>query len=553
MLAIQDAASIVGYLIGGFIGHSEFPFVANSVTKDGFFLSLALIAISNIRRFAWLTLLIVMGHFLLVVSLLAMIIAGETSELGALHVGIKVDPTLFAWLWMAANVVVVVVVTRIYTNAMRARHDVDYLSPYAFGTLSALADILLPPDARQMEPDDVARNVDAYLTDFTAEGKGKIKWALRGMTAYPLLTLRPPFGAMEREQRRAFMEKRFMSEGSWSLGRWWRRNLQLMMGSVCQLVYLGYYSDPDVDASVGYKRFEGRPRAAALLAALPPNPPGLDVEELDEGIDALEADVVIVGSGAAGAILAYEMAAQGKSVIVMERGEHVDPSNFSDQETTMLSHLYSDGAIQLSRDLRFAVLQGMCVGGSTVVNNAVCFDLPQETFDRWNDTQTYDAGLDQTDFYASMAYVRAWLSVNSQAATQFTGAAMAFEAGAGGYGRHDRGREHRRMLRLRLLQHRMQVRQEDVHARHRPTLGPAVRTPVRCGSYRSAGRTGSDSPAVMRRRSSASSGRVAKSRSVQTSASSSPPGPSGRACCFRTAAPGMPEWASTSASTWRRL
>ena len=160
-----------------------------------------------------------MGHFLLVVSILAMIIAGETSELGALHVGIKVDPTLFAWLWMAANVVIVVVVTRIYTNAMRARHDVDYLSPYAFGTLSALADILLPPDARQMEPDDVARNVDAYLTDFTAEGKGKIKWALRGMTAYPLLTLRPPFGAMEREQRRAFMEKRFMSCGGFVVAR----------------------------------------------------------------------------------------------------------------------------------------------------------------------------------------------------------------------------------------------------------------------------------------------------------------------------------------------
>ena len=68
MLAIQDSAYIVGYFIGGFTGHAEFPFVANSVTKDGFFLALALIAISNIRRFAWLTLLVVMGHFLLVVT-----------------------------------------------------------------------------------------------------------------------------------------------------------------------------------------------------------------------------------------------------------------------------------------------------------------------------------------------------------------------------------------------------------------------------------------------------------------------------------------------------
>ena len=36
VLAIQDLAYIVGYFLGGFMGHSEFPFVANSVTKDGF-------------------------------------------------------------------------------------------------------------------------------------------------------------------------------------------------------------------------------------------------------------------------------------------------------------------------------------------------------------------------------------------------------------------------------------------------------------------------------------------------------------------------------------
>ena len=38
------------------------------------------------------------------------------------------------------------------------------------------------------------------------------------------------------------------------------------------------------------------------------------------------------GSGAAGAILAYEMAARGKSVIVLDRGKHVDPSDFTDNE-----------------------------------------------------------------------------------------------------------------------------------------------------------------------------------------------------------------------------
>ena len=40
--------------------------------------------------------------------------------------------------------------------------------------------------------------------------------------------------------------------------------------------------------------------------------------------------------------------------------------------------------LTLSKDFRFQVAQGMCVGGSTVVNNAVCFDLPEHVRDRWN-------------------------------------------------------------------------------------------------------------------------------------------------------------------------
>ena len=43
----------------------------------------------------------------------------------------------------------------------------------------------------------------------------------------------------------------------------------------------------------------------------------------------------------------------------------------------MYLKLYNEGALQVARDFRFQVLQGMCVGGSTVVNNAICFDPPR--------------------------------------------------------------------------------------------------------------------------------------------------------------------------------
>jgi choline dehydrogenase-like flavoprotein len=70
---------------------------------------------------------------------------------------------------------------------------------------------------------------------------------------------------------------------------------------------------------------------------------------------------------------------------MLERGNFVDPATFSENESDMYSRLYSDGAIQLSRDFSFQVLQGRCVGGSTVVNNAVCFDLPPEVLAAWNE------------------------------------------------------------------------------------------------------------------------------------------------------------------------
>jgi GMC oxidoreductase len=78
------------------------------------------------------------------------------------------------------------------------------------------------------------------------------------------------------------------------------------------------------------------------------------------------------------------------------------------------SNLYSDGGMQMSTDARFQVLQGKCVGGSTVVNNAVCYDIPEKTLRRWNDSDGLDAGIDEKRFTASFKRLRRWLPVYSQ-------------------------------------------------------------------------------------------------------------------------------------------
>jgi choline dehydrogenase-like flavoprotein len=131
------------------------------------------------------------------------------------------------------------------------------------------------------------------------------------------------------------------------------------------------------------------------------------------GIDRLSADVVIIGSGAAGGTLAEQLAAQGREVLIIEKGPYVPQDNFSEDEVDMISRLYSDGALQISQSLRFTVLQGSCVGGTTVVNNAVCFDTPDDVLERWNDPQGNNAGIDVGVFKLAQKAVRERMQIRS--------------------------------------------------------------------------------------------------------------------------------------------
>jgi choline dehydrogenase-like flavoprotein len=91
-----------------------------------------------------------------------------------------------------------------------------------------------------------------------------------------------------------------------------------------------------------------------------------------------QADVLVIGSGAGGSVVAYHLARAGERVLVLERGKHVRPADMSDNELDMVSRLYKDGGSQTNTDADMFVLQGQCVGGSTVLTNAVCFRLPED-------------------------------------------------------------------------------------------------------------------------------------------------------------------------------
>jgi len=97
----------------------------------------------------------------------------------------------------------------------------------------------------------------------------------------------------------------------------------------------------------------------------------------------LEADVVIVGSGAGGGVTAELLTGAGLTVIIVEEGPLRTTSDFRMHESEAYPELYQDSAARLTADKGIKILQGRCVGGSTTVNWTSSFRTPPPTLHWW--------------------------------------------------------------------------------------------------------------------------------------------------------------------------
>ncbi len=97
----------------------------------------------------------------------------------------------------------------------------------------------------------------------------------------------------------------------------------------------------------------------------------------------VRADVVVIGSGAGGGVIASAFARAGKRVVVVEAGGAYNTQRFTQREMLM-SELYLDGALTSSRDLGVAVLAGATVGGGTTVNWCTSLRLPEAIAAEWS-------------------------------------------------------------------------------------------------------------------------------------------------------------------------
>ncbi len=97
----------------------------------------------------------------------------------------------------------------------------------------------------------------------------------------------------------------------------------------------------------------------------------------------LEADAVVIGTGAGGSVALRELARAGVDVIGLEEGGHHTPRDFDQDEARMIPMLFQDEGGRTTKDLAIRVLQGRGVGGSTVHNTNLCKRTADEILDLW--------------------------------------------------------------------------------------------------------------------------------------------------------------------------
>jgi choline dehydrogenase-like flavoprotein len=212
---------------------------------------------------------------------------------------------------------------------------------------------------------DVSGPVANFLGSVSPRVLTRLKLGLR---AFEWLPFPRRFSHLDPAAQEACLEK---LEGS----RLSLRHDLLLMAKLFST--LGYAVTPQVQERIGFEVGCGLadgslPEAAGTLG---------DTEPPGEGE---ECDVVIVGSGAGGAVAAATLAEAGLDVIVLEAGEHYTRDSYPSDHLDAIAELYRDGGLTIAEGRPpIPVPVAKVVGGTTVINSGTCFRAPDPILDDW--------------------------------------------------------------------------------------------------------------------------------------------------------------------------
>ena len=162
------------------------------------------------------------------------------------------------------------------------------------------------------------------------------------------------------------------------------------------------YALPDLATGInpnwpgmGYPGPQALPKPAEQVDR-PIEPIVPDTDELT-----LTADVVVVGSGAGGGVIAGELAAAGKKVCVLEMGGYHDESEFNGLELWAYQNIFLNQGPFPTAEGQVSIQAGSALGGGTVLNWTNCLRTTDHVRGEWAahglegiDGPDYDAHMD---------------------------------------------------------------------------------------------------------------------------------------------------------------
>lgn len=216
---------------------------------------------------------------------------------------------------------------------------------------------------------DVAGPVNRYLATMAPR---QVLLARMGLRVFDRLPFPWRFSNASLEARQDFLAR--MEEAE-------RPLLGELLLFLKVLAGLGYGNDASVRAAIGYEITCG------VDGEVSPLPAGRDaLGELEPAEASEDCDVVIVGSGAGGAVAATVLAEAGLDVVVLEAGPYMDRDSYPEEPLAALAALYRDGGLTIAEG-RPAIPTpvGRAVGGTTVINSGTCFRAPDDLLAAWRD------------------------------------------------------------------------------------------------------------------------------------------------------------------------
>ncbi len=243
--------------------------------------------------------------------------------------------------------------------------------------LRAIGEAVIAPGERVPAHDEltVTRTLD-YVNALAAPAPALWKAALLALDTAVLARTGSRLPALDLADRRTLVQA---WKGPDDDGQW--RPLRRMLDLVMAPILAAHYSRPDYLGALGFPDLVQQVKESPerwMRQVMP-------AEQL-EPETSLEAEVIVVGSGAGGGAIAATLAEAGLAVAVVEEGPYRGRAEFSGDPMDRMRRLYRDNGMTFTTGRPpISVPMGRMVGGTTAINSGTCLRVPDHVLAEWRD------------------------------------------------------------------------------------------------------------------------------------------------------------------------